>query len=158
MTTTEDLPKHHQMMVEDGAPEICLRIPGDRPPAKVEEKPAVQTAKSRRASGSAGTKPAVEKERVVSKKSDKAKAKTKVQPKGEKAKSTKKAEPAVRAGSKVHLVAGLLTRKEGCTNEEVLKATGWPSVSMPQQAKAAGLSLRKEKEKGKPTRYFGKAA
>jgi Protein of unknown function (DUF3489) len=60
-----------------------------------------------------------------------------------------------RAGSKTELVAGMLKRKDGCTGAEVLKATGWPTVSMPAQAKAAGLKLRKEKAKGEPTRYFG---
>ena len=61
----------------------------------------------------------------------------------------------VRPGSKLEIVAGLLTRKEGCTTADVLKATGWPAVSMPQQAKAAGLMLKKEKNKGEPTRYWG---
>lgn len=56
--------------------------------------------------------------------------------------------------SKVAAIAALLTRPEGTTTAEILKATGWPSVSVPQQAKAAGLKLRKEKEKGSPTRYF----
>lgn len=56
--------------------------------------------------------------------------------------------------SKVAAIAALLTRPEGTTTAEILKATGWPSVSVPQQAKAAGLKLRKEKEKGSPTRYY----
>lgn len=59
-----------------------------------------------------------------------------------------------RKGSKVDLIAGLLKRKGGCTTADVLKATGWPAVSMPQQAKAAGLKLRKEKKAGEVTRYF----
>jgi hypothetical protein len=63
----------------------------------------------------------------------------------------------VRPGSKVALVADLLLREEGCTTADVLKATGWPSVSMPQQAKAAGLNLQKEKDGG-VTRYRGVAA
>lgn len=60
-----------------------------------------------------------------------------------------------RGMSKLDAIAALLTRKCGTTNAEILEATGWPSVSVPQQATAAGLKLRKEKEKGKPTRYFG---
>lgn len=56
--------------------------------------------------------------------------------------------------SKVELIAGLLKRKEGCTSADVLKATGWPAVSMPQQAKAAGLRLKKDKKPGEVTRYF----
>ena len=63
----------------------------------------------------------------------------------------------VRPGSKLEIVAGLLTRKEGCTTADALAATDWPAISFNQQAKAAGLTLRKEKD-GKTTRYFGTAA
>lgn len=55
-----------------------------------------------------------------------------------------------RPGSKLDLIVGLLKRPQGCTAAEVLAETGWPSVSMPQQAKAAGLKLTKE---GRPARY-----
>lgn len=55
--------------------------------------------------------------------------------------------------SKVEVIARLLRRPKGCTTADVLKATKWPSVSMPQQAEAAGLKLRKEKD-GKVTRYY----
>ena len=57
--------------------------------------------------------------------------------------------------SKTAMVGDLLLRKGGCTGADVLAATGWPAVSMPQQAKACGLKLRKEKVQGEPTRYFG---
>ena len=60
-----------------------------------------------------------------------------------------------RAGTKTEVVAALLRRKSGCTAAEVLEATGWPAVSMPAMAKACGLALRKEKEKGSPTQYYG---
>lgn len=62
----------------------------------------------------------------------------------------------IRPGSKLEIVHALLTRPAGCTAAEVLKATEWPAVSMPQQARAAGLTLRQEKE-GKVTRYWGTA-
>lgn len=62
--------------------------------------------------------------------------------------------PVVRAGSKLEIIVGLLTREGGCTGAEILTATGWPTVSVPQQAKAAGLDLSKVKE-GKVTRYTG---
>ena len=77
-----------------------------------------------------------------------AKARTKVKA----AATTKKVAAAggVRPGSKLETIVGLLKRPEGCTTAEVLKATGWPSVSMPQQARAAGLKLSKE---GRPARY-----
>ncbi len=60
----------------------------------------------------------------------------------------------IRPGSKLEIVVGLLKRPEGCTAADVLKATEWPAVSMPQQARAAGLTLRQEKD-GKVTRYWG---
>ena len=60
----------------------------------------------------------------------------------------------VRPGSKLEIVVGLLTRKEGCTTAEILAQCQWPSVSVPQQARAAGLRLRQEKD-GKVTRYWG---
>lgn len=76
-------------------------------------------------------------------------------------KSAKKTAPrktdgdgAVRPGSKLEIVADLLKRPEGCTTAEALAATGWPTISMPQQAKAAGLTLSKEKD-GKVSRYRG---
>lgn len=77
-----------------------------------------------------------------SKKSAKTKARTAVKGKTE----------GVRPGSKLEIVVGLLTRAQGCTAKDILKATEWPSVSVPQQAKAAGLKLVKEKD-GKVTRY-----
>ena len=62
----------------------------------------------------------------------------------------------MRAGkTKNTIIAALLLRKSGTTGAEILAATNWPSVSVPGQAKAAGLKLRKEKVQGKPTRYFG---
>ena len=61
----------------------------------------------------------------------------------------------VKAGSKASLIGDLLRRQNGCTYADVLAATGWPSVSMPVQAKSAGLKLRREKVPGQPMRYFG---
>lgn len=63
-------------------------------------------------------------------------------------------EGGIRPGSKLEAVVSLLRRPEGCTGAEALAATGWPAISMPAQAKAAGLTLRKEKVKGEPTRYY----
>lgn len=54
----------------------------------------------------------------------------------------------VRRGSKLETIVKLLTREGGCTAKEVLAATDWPAVSMPQQARAAGIKLRKEKRDG----------
>lgn len=60
-----------------------------------------------------------------------------------------------RKGSKMEGIAKLLKRAKGCTAKEVLEATGWAAVSMPAMAKHVGLQLRKEKEKGSLTRYYG---
>lgn len=59
----------------------------------------------------------------------------------------------IRPGSKLEIVVGLLKRREGCTTAEILAGTGWPSCSVPQQARAAGLTLRQKKE-GRTTRYW----
>jgi len=61
----------------------------------------------------------------------------------------------VARGSKTVVIAALLKRNNGCTTADVLAATGWPAVSMPAQAKLAGLVLRKEKKPGGATRYWG---
>jgi hypothetical protein len=97
-------------------------------------------------------------------KAPKAPQKAKGAPKAPKAKVTKaKAEKrtseprkaaAGGAKNKVALIGELLRRKQGCTREDVLAATGWPSVSMPQQARALGVELRKVKNEGEVTRYF----
>lgn len=42
---------------------------------------------------------------------------------------------------KMALILELLTSREGCTREEILAATGWPSVSVQQCAKALKLEL-----------------
>lgn len=54
--------------------------------------------------------------------------------------------------SKLEMITRMLKSAKGCTTAEVLAATKWPSVSMPQQARAAGLRLVKEKD-GRVTRY-----
>jgi len=81
-------------------------------------------------------------------------AKRQAQAKAGKAKAAPKAPGSVKPGSKLAAIVDLLKRKSGCTRADVLKVTGWPSVSMQQQAAAAGLALRLQKE-GAITRYFG---
>lgn len=56
--------------------------------------------------------------------------------------------------SKAEMIGEMLMRPEGLTSKEVCSTMGWPSVSMPAQAKAVGLKLRKEKVDG-VTRYWG---
>lgn len=102
-------------------------------------------------------KSAAKKKAQKAKKTPKAKAPKKTKaPKAAKAAKTPKAD-GPRAGSKTEAIHALLTRKEGCTTADVLKETGWPSVSMPQQAKNCGLTISKEKV-DKVTRYWGTAA
>jgi hypothetical protein len=61
----------------------------------------------------------------------------------------------LREGSKLEIIVNLLRRPQGCTTAEALAATQWPAISFPQQARAAGLNLRKVKE-GRITRYFAR--
>lgn len=85
-----------------------------------------------------------------------AKAKARSAVKGKtKAKAPKKAkaEKTARSGSKTEVIKGLLSRAAGCTAADVMEATGWPSVSMPQQARNLGIKLKTEKE-GRVTRYW----
>lgn len=53
-----------------------------------------------------------------------------------------------RPGSKLAIIRDLLSRPEGCTTKQVLEACQWPAVSMPQQARALGVTLKKEKVDG----------
>lgn len=85
---------------------------------------------------------------------------TKAAPKADKpaSEAPNKGERKAREGTKTSTVRALLLQDGGTTTKDVLAATGWPSVSMPQQAEATGLTLRKEKVKGEPTRYYGTPA
>jgi hypothetical protein len=59
--------------------------------------------------------------------------------------------------SKTAIVAAMLTRAGGTTRPEILKATGWPTVSVQAIAKAAGLKLKMAKKAGEPTVYSAPA-
>lgn len=52
------------------------------------------------------------------------------------------------------MVGDMLQRRGGATRVQILQATGWPSVSVQDVAKACGLKLTKSKER--PFTYFGK--
>jgi hypothetical protein len=56
--------------------------------------------------------------------------------------------------NKLAKIVALLKRPSGCTRDDVLKATGWMAVSMQQQARAAGIKLKINKEQ-RPYRYAG---
>lgn len=123
----------------------------DHHPAATKASPVKAPAKKR----AAAKKTAVKRAGKAAGAPKKAKA-AKGAPKAKKAASA--APKAARDGSKLETIVKLLTREQGCTTAEILEVTDWPTVSVPQQARAAGLKLRKVKEKGQPTRYYGTAA
>ena len=58
-----------------------------------------------------------------------------------------------RPGSKAHKIGEMLLRPEGVTGVEICTAMGWPSVSVPAQAKAAGLEITSQRT-GRVVRYW----
>jgi hypothetical protein len=61
------------------------------------------------------------------------------------------------ADSKARLVGDLMLRPQGVSRPEAMAATGWPSISLPQQAAICGLSFTTQRT-GNRTRYFARAA
>jgi hypothetical protein len=163
------VPRHVEMMLGDGAPLACVRLPGEAPVPRTKTKPsnggvtlappiAIQKAiaadlAADQTDAATAAPPMAEEakqETTMSKKSSKKTVKGNAR-KPVTAKKTKA--PKVDKGeSKTQIVARLLQRPEGCTTADALAATGWPAISMPAQAKASGLTLKKEKD-GKVTRY-----
>lgn len=164
-----------QQMIEDGCPPAAVRpqtaeakaaarkaiaraaktVGPDRP---IRNPPDAKAA-ARRAEARARTEAAFEGTPAHAKAARKAKdaAGSTVGPRAPKraSKPAPKTEAPPNGKTKTAMVGEMLTRKGGCTTADILAATGWPSVSVPQQAKACGLTLRKEKTSGEPTRYFG---
>ena len=62
-----------------------------------------------------------------------------------------------RRGSKARIIGDLLLRTEGTTAREVMRTVGWPSVSIPQQARLCGLRVVRERM-GRSVRYYARAA
>lgn len=62
-----------------------------------------------------------------------------------------------RPNTKAYAIGEMFLRPEGVTAPEVLAVTGWPAVSMPQQAKQAGLQVTKQR-RGRVVRYFASRA
>lgn len=58
-----------------------------------------------------------------------------------------------RPGSKAHKIGEMLLRVEGVTGREICTEMGWPSVSIPAQAKAAGLEVTSQRM-GREVRYW----
>lgn len=63
------------------------------------------------------------------------------------------AENRARPGSKAHKIGEMLLRPEGVTGPEICTAMGWPSVSIPAQAQAAGLQITSQRT-GRTVRYW----
>jgi hypothetical protein len=58
-----------------------------------------------------------------------------------------------RANSKARLVGDMLLRPEGVTAREAMAATGWPSISLPQQARICGIAFTTVRT-SREVRYF----
>jgi hypothetical protein len=58
-----------------------------------------------------------------------------------------------RRGTMAYVVGQLFLRPEGVTKDEACQATGWRSISMPQQARSCGLTFVTRRE-GREVRYF----
>jgi hypothetical protein len=59
--------------------------------------------------------------------------------------------------TKVARIGEMLMQPNGVTRKELLKFSGWPTMSVPQQARANGLVVRRRKV-GTTMRYFGSKA
>lgn len=66
---------------------------------------------------------------------------------------TAPAQNKARPGSKAHQIGEMLLRSEGVTGREICTLLGWPSVSIPAQAKAAGITVTAQRM-GREVRYF----
>lgn len=146
---------------------IARQIAGDRKPRGVNAMPRTVGPKEQALrdlkTGTAGAAP--QQEETVAKKKAKTKTEAKSAPAKKKTDAKKdaqtkartpvqeKAGTARRPNSKMGIIAGLLARKNGCTAMEVREACEWPSVSMPQQAKALGVELYKKKDDNGVTHY-----
>jgi len=62
-----------------------------------------------------------------------------------------------RPGSKAHRIGEMLLRPEGVTGREICSEMGWPSVSIPAQARAAGLTVTSQRM-GRTVRYYAQVA
>jgi len=67
--------------------------------------------------------------------------------------TTKKAKSNGGLSPKLTIFYDMVTRKNGCTQEECAKAMGWQSVSMAMRARDANVKLRKERKDGE-VRYY----
>lgn len=62
-----------------------------------------------------------------------------------------------RPGTKAFTIGQMFLRPEGVSGREVMAATGWPSVSMPQQARSCGIEFTTQRM-GREVRYYARSA
>jgi hypothetical protein len=62
-----------------------------------------------------------------------------------------------RRGTKAHRIGEMLLRAEGVTGREICAEMNWPSVSVPAQARSAGLTVVSQRT-GREVRYFAARA
>jgi hypothetical protein len=62
-----------------------------------------------------------------------------------------------RRGTKAHRIGEMLLRPEGVTGREIMAEMNWPSVSVPAQARAAGIAVVSQRT-GREVRYYAARA
>ena len=62
-----------------------------------------------------------------------------------------------RRGTKAHRIGEMLLRQEGASGPEICREMGWPSVSVPAQARAAGIDVISQRM-GREVRYYARRA
>lgn len=139
--------KENDMATTDKEKAAALKAKEKAKAVKAKEKEQAAKEKTK-------AKTAADKEKAAAK-AAKAKAKETAAKEKAAAKAAKAKGPKIPRGEKTLAVKKLLERKNGCTRAQVLEATGWPAISMQAIAKNCGLKLRKQKEQGKVTVYFG---
>lgn len=134
-------PRNAPPLTGPGKPEPAPE-PAAAPKAPTKKPAATKPAPAKKSAPAAKPAPtkkaAAPKKAAAAKPAPKAKAATKKAPAGE----------GPRPGSKLEIIYKMLTRSAGCTTKQVLEACDWPAVSMPQQARALGIKLKKEKVDG----------
>jgi len=71
--------------------------------------------------------------------------------------STAPATNQARPGSKAHQIGEMLLRPQGVSGTEIRSQMNWPSVSIPQQARACGIAYTTVRT-GREVRYYARVA
>jgi hypothetical protein len=101
------------------------------------------------------TTPTAEQKAPIKKKKPAAKAKVvKAKPKAKKTKGNSAAKKEPKKSGFLSVIAEMLTRRSGVTNVEAAEKLGWKSISIPRNARTLNMKIRKEKQPGKPARFY----